>query len=83
MNELEIEIERGVPIPDIKRHSRRKYPFYRMEVGESVLIEGDDNVVRKASSAAMIYGKRNDKKFTSRTIRREGRLIGCRIWRID
>jgi hypothetical protein len=68
--------DRDVPVPDGagRRGRPAKYPFWKMEIGESVLLadSGDPR------SSAVHYGKRAGKKFVSR------RVAGMRvrIWRV-
>jgi len=66
-----MKIDKNIPIPN-----RSKYPFAEMEVGDSIFI---DKTTTQSSVCQMAYtyGKKNNKKFTSRT---EGN--GVRIWRI-
>ena len=64
---MEFKIEKGIEVPQY----RAKYPFKKMEVGDSFFSETD------ACSSAYMYGKRNGKRFL---IRKEG--DGFRVWRI-
>jgi hypothetical protein len=69
-------IERHVSIPKTIAAGHAKYPFASMEINDSFLVADDNlaiNVVRSAHS----YGKRHEKKFTSRKT-----TTGTRIWRI-
>lgn len=69
------EIEKGVPIPEITHAS--KYPFEKMEVGDSFFVEGDEAKNRLYSSAS-VYSKRHGgkTKFVVRGV--DG---GARCWR--
>lgn len=76
-----MDIEKGVPLPDPMPRGGRppKYPFGKMEVGDSILVDGSGASQDKCSaySSAISYGRRNGKKFS-------GRLIApgtVRIWR--
>jgi len=71
-----MKIEKGIPVPG-RRAESCKYPFTKLEVGDSFLVpEGLDMAMfRSASSYA---GKRNSKTFTTRKI--EGGRYRC--WRI-
>ena len=82
------KIEKGIPVPEVDRNNAGRpmlYPFPRMEVGDSVLIDTPTDIMRdkhhylrsKAAAAANKYGARSGKKFASR---REGEFF--RIWRI-
>jgi hypothetical protein len=68
-------VEKGIPVPDVIRgHANRKYPFYVMEVGDSVLISGKTkNAVGSLTNAAH---KRTGFEFTYRSV--DG---GVRVWR--
>lgn len=82
------EIERGVPLPpraNLAGHT--KYPFGEMEIGDSFFIPIDTIDGKKpsdsVSSAAYVFGKRNNKKFTTRQVREEGTIKGYRVWRVQ
>jgi hypothetical protein len=68
-------IQKGVPIsrPTLEVGSRRKYPFDRMEVGDSIVVDHE-----RARVAAHQHAKKTNKKFT---MRKEGNHY--RIWRIQ
>ncbi len=66
-----MEIEKNIPAP-----KRRKYPFAEMDVGDSILVLGEEG--RKAANAARVYGHLNGIKFATR--QRDG---GVRIWRVE
>ena len=83
MQDEEFKIEKDIPIPPARRSSKRKYPFNKMQIGESILIEGDRKKLRKASCAAQVYGKRNSKKFISRLLEKDGEFFGVRLWRVE
>lgn len=74
---MAIEIEKGVPIPDEATGLREKYPFKKMEVGDSFLVPAG---ISKGSSLA-ITGYPNrvyaPKRFASQ-MTPEGR----RVWRV-
>jgi len=68
-----MKIEKNIPLL-----SRRcKYPFPKMDVGDSIFIDGKTTREATARRAASLYGSRNKKKFACRKV--EG---GVRIWRI-
>lgn len=77
------EIEAGVEVP--KAHKPRgrqaKYPWHKMEVGDSILVEGEAASASKckAYSSANTWGARNGVKFTGRTVGERK----VRIWRIE
>lgn len=67
------KIDKATPMPEyLGNKNATKYPFERMEVGDSFLAETD-----RAGAAAHAYGKRHDKKFV---FRREGKKY--RVWRV-
>lgn len=75
---MEFEIQKGVPAPERAKHGRReKYPFRKMEVGDSILIPGEDSS-HKSGRAARKYGAENGKRFCTRS-----EPAGLRIWRIE
>jgi len=67
-----MNIEKNIPMP--KPHV--KYPFRRMEVGDSITVPNDQ--ANSAQTSARVFGKRMQRKFT---VRREGELT--RIWRVS
>jgi hypothetical protein len=72
-----IKIDKNVAIPIIERGGVAKYPWNKMEIGDSFFIEGAKTTT-SITSAASPYGKRHNKKFTARAV--DG---GVRIWRIE
>jgi len=80
----EIIIEKNIPVSADGRVGARyaKYPFAKMEVGDSFQVE----FVKKkcappASSCAYLYGKRTKTKWTSRVTQVDGKHF-VRVWRI-
>lgn len=76
MEDLEFEIEKGIPIP--RRTNKRPNEasvFGQMNVGDSIWIP-DDKRYRIMQKQAHTHGSRNGKKFICRI---EGE--GGRIWR--
>lgn len=81
-----LTIEKGVPIPPtIKkrlRSFRHIYPFNRMEVGDSILIDATlhgENTFRLAREACRMYGNGHNAKFSSLKLS----PTQGRIWRIE
>lgn len=70
---MNFKIEKKIPVP----FSSSKYPFGKMEVGDSFFIKEKEVVLNSVSSAAHHYGKHNNKKFSIRKAEN-----GYRIWRI-
>ncbi len=76
-------IEKKVEIPAV--HSKMKYPWPDMKVGDSVFIEAEKgeklyNLKRKVGPAARYYGDVTGKKFKTLMMREEN---GVRVWRIE
>ena len=69
----EFKIEKGIEIPSGRKASR-VYPFDKMEVGDSFLVNAKEQV--KVMSSARPYGIRTGKKFVSRKME-----DGVRVWR--
>lgn len=73
---MEYQIESGVPVPEA-RNGRSRYPFAKMEAGDTFVVPGDEN--KGVRSAAHSYGKRHGRTFTCR---RQGDGT-VRVWRIE
>jgi hypothetical protein len=76
------KIEKHVPFPEV--HSKFKFPWPEMEVGDSVLIktgkaETVDLLKRKVKGSARYYGVKTGKRFRSLINREED---GVRVWRV-
>ena len=63
-------IEKNIPI----QRGREKYPFLKMEIGDSFVFSGNRKVI---GAAASWYGSRYKMKFTTRSV--DG---GVRVWRV-
>ncbi len=77
------KIEKNVEIPEV--HSKVNYPWPDMKVGESVLIEADEeeklyNLKRKVGPSARYYGEKTGKKFKTLLEREKN---GVRVWRLE
>lgn len=70
-------IETGVEIPEAGLVGKEKYPFGRMEVGQSIFLDGMNSMSSACVSARQI-AKRQGKKFVTRKM--DG---GVRIWRTE
>ena len=73
---MSIEVENAVPIPPSRRLPT-KYPFAKMQIGDSFLVKGTENECVAARNAAWNYASRHKVRFTSRIING----MGIRIWR--
>lgn len=76
---MSYEVEAGVPIP-APAQVRAKYPFYRMNVGDSFLFDANDR--QKVDKAAREYARRRDQHFVTREVKEtDGAGRKCRCWR--
>lgn len=74
---VEIPVDKGVPMPVVvKEFGRAKYPFGKMEVGDSFKVASD--LIRSARNAAYLYGIRNGMRFSCRRVDEQT----FRVWRI-
>ena len=74
---MDYKIEKNISIIVNANARRRKYPFDKMEVGDSFKLNRSNKI--RCACAAYQYGRRKDKKFTVRNIDDEH----CRCWRIE
>ena len=77
------KIEKNVEIPVV--HSKQKYPWDQMEVGDSVFIEAEEgqalfNLKRTVGPSARYYGDKTGKKF--KTLK-DDENNGVRVWRVE
>ena len=70
-----LKIEKGIDRPP-EQSRERKYPWWKMEIGDSVFIEKGEPNCREATNAYG-YGSRTAKKFSARKV-----PGGIRIWRV-
>lgn len=70
----ELTITEGVPMPKDERRTR--YPFRKMKVGDSFLVNFND--WDKVRSASYQWGRRHKKTFTCRRTEE-----GIRCWRTE
>lgn len=79
MNDTEFEIKSGVPLPSVETSRRRRWPFHIMSVGDHFDLPCRSSQSKDAirlRAAASYYGRKHNKRFTTRAI--EG---GVRCWR--
>jgi hypothetical protein len=76
---MKYRIEKNVPIPEGTGRGRpAKYPFAKMQVGDSFLVMGSPNEQSTAQKSAHSFAQINPKfKFVTRTLNH-----GLRIWRV-
>ena len=79
-------IDKGVPVPPLPA-KKRKYPFDKMEVGESFFHKKDEDnevsirdVQQRLNNAACNYSRTFDKRKKFRTNQQKD---GVRIWRVQ
>ena len=73
------EIEKHVDMPSpVKRGRASRYPFSKMEIGDSFFVEGKPP--NQLSSVAYNWSKRNNSNIKF-VVKREG--TGSRIWRFE
>lgn len=77
-----LTIEKNLPIPPVIKGARSKgvstkYGWHRMDVGDSVFIEGAKPDGKEIVSARA-FGANNGMAFTARKVE-----SGLRIWRIE
>jgi hypothetical protein len=73
------EIERDRPIPDAKHAPRAaKYPFRKMEVGDSFAIATAGEAAKVAAAGWQCFRRNRHLKFT---VRKDGDSYRC--WRIE
>lgn len=70
------KIEKGIEIPKSAQWRHREWPFYQMDVGDSVLFAAEE--AKRAGNAATAYSRAAGRKFCQRKV--DG---GMRIWRIE
>ena len=70
-----MELESGVPIP-----AKKRYPFDKMNVGDSVYFD-TLREVENAASAAYSYGRSRQNGF--RVMRQKMPEGGYRLWRVE
>jgi hypothetical protein len=72
---MKVKIDKGVPIPELYENCR-KYPWAKMEVGDSFLMEGI--ILRNsASGQAATQSRKDGRRYVTR---KEGKYFRC--WRI-
>ena len=72
----EIKIDDGIPLPKRPGGGRiAKYPWDRLEVGQSFFVPTPPKYLASMASAA---GKKRGRRFSSRTV--DG---GVRVWRVE
>lgn len=75
---MTVQIEKDIPLPEVRRGFLSKWPAADLEVGESFLIPADAmKPTIRQQFAASCTQKLKPKKFAGRTV--DG---GTRIWRV-
>lgn len=90
----EFVIESGVPVPEINRGGRvgaTKYPFEKLEIGQSFFVLATEKTPNPAKSLASTVNSANKRYKTTTPVRRfairasqdgQGKA-GARVWRIE
>ncbi|WP_446903020.1 DUF7303 family protein [Burkholderia sp. YIM B11467] len=74
----EYVIEKGLPIPSSTRGRPQRYPFSKMEIGDSFFVSGEPAALLKELSNCANYHRRNHGgNFVVRSVKG-----GVRAWRI-
>lgn len=77
MQEFDFPVESDIPVPKRMR-AGSKYPFVKLEVGDSFFVPKESQRAKIVRNAADDYAKRHGVKF--RVLQVEG---GCRCWRVE
>ena len=72
---MTIKIDQNVPLPQKNTFGALKYPFRKMEIGDSFFIPN-------RSSTGISTDIYKPKKFTMRAVTENG-VKGVRVWRIE
>lgn len=74
------EIEKNKPIPEKNVGTTRKYPFHKMEVGDSFSFDIDAVSVHTVRSSAYAFAKKSEKnvRFSFRVVNATGTC-----WRVE
>jgi len=75
---MSIVIDKGVPLPE--KNVRWKYPFDRMEVGDSFFVVNKDTT--QMSALCKRAGHRLEARFVTAKAERDGQ-DGVRVWRME
>ena len=83
---FKVRIEKTFPIPPKKGLSSRihpRYPFHRMEVGDSIFIPATENSATVLSAMSHTFGKKFTpiRSFRARQSVNSKGVVGTRIWR--
>ena len=81
---MKYEIEQGVPVPADRSIRNSKYPFEKMEVGDSFAVPVPDteragDYAAGIRTVAYAWGKKRSGKFK---VRIEGNHTSIRVWRV-
>lgn len=70
-----VEIQKNIPY-----RADQKWPFLKMEVGDSVRFVQSDPSAKTAQRQCHSYGQMYDMKFKTKTVEENGIMV-IRIWR--
>lgn len=71
----EFKVQKGVKMPPRKCGCIPIYPWAQMKVGDSFEANKPQRTI---NASASLWGKRNGKKFSTRTLGKNK----CRVWRV-
>lgn len=72
-----MEIEKGIPLPELGTGRKPKYPFKDLSVGESFLVK-DKSLYNTLHSSRMYYQGKLGTKYVVRVVDN-----GIRVWRSE
>jgi hypothetical protein len=80
---MKYKIEKNIPIPSAttKPKSEMRLALDAMEIGDSIEFNNEDGI--KAQGLATHIKLVDKKKFSVRSIVKDGRKVGTRIWRVS
>jgi hypothetical protein len=88
IEEVEVKLEDGIPVPSIERTERvRKFPFDKMEVGQSFFVA---NIKPSNMHSCLNRFNKSNKgtpmRFTARSVVEDvdgEKTPGVRVWRLE
>lgn len=74
---MNIEIERGIPAPQVRSKTRKELPFSQLQVGESFFVPDTELKPITVRCYAISDQRVSTRRFTCRKVKG-----GMRVWRI-
>ena len=81
-----MQIEANIPVPAEYvdgRHTKRKYPFHDMQVGDSFFVPASVQRSKIVRNAAEWHANRYGKRMIVRVETDPTGVDGCRVWRTE